>query len=129
MGLFSRSSAKREEQQRADDARHAHAELAEHALVGVVPIGSTKWRQRVKVAGRVKAIRVQPWADEVASLELTLADDTGGITIVFLGRRRIGGIDLGTHLVAEGMTSTHNGLLTILNPEYQLLPHQVELPY
>lgn len=128
MGLFGRS-ARREQEREAETARVAVAELADHALAGVVPIGSTRWRQRVRVAGRVKAIRVQPWADEVASLELTLADDTGGITVVFLGRRRIGGIDLGTHLVAEGMTSTHNGLLTILNPEYQLLPHQVRLPY
>lgn len=128
MGLFDRS-ARREQEREAESARVAVAELADHALAGVVPIGSTRWRQRVRVAGRVKAIRIQPWADEVASLELTLADDTGGITIVFLGRRRIGGIDLGTHLVAEGMTSTHNGLLTILNPEYQLLPHQVRLPY
>lgn len=128
MGLFDRT-ARREEERQAETTRAAVADLAEHALVGVTPIGSTQWRQRVRVAGRVKAIRIQPWADEVASLELTLADDTGGITIVFLGRRRIGGIDLGTHLVAEGMTSSHNGLLTILNPEYQLLPHEVRLPY
>jgi len=128
MGLFDRS-ARREEEREATQLRVALAELSEHALTGVVPIGSTRWRQRVRVAGRVKAIRVQPWADKVASLELTLADGSGGITIVFLGRRRIGGIDLGTHLVAEGVTSTHHGLLTILNPEYQLLPHEVRLPY
>ena len=128
MGLFDRT-ARREEERQAETTRAAVTDLAEHALAGVMPIGSTQWRQRVRVAGRVKAIRIQPWADEVASLELTLADDTGGITIVFLGRRRIGGIDLGTHLVAEGMTSSHNGLLTILNPEYQLLPHEVRLPY
>jgi hypothetical protein len=77
----------------------------------------------------VKALRVQPWADQVASLELTLADQTGGITVVFLGRRTLGGVNLGTHLVVEGMTSEHNRLLTILNPAYQLLPRQVELPY
>ncbi|MFM8863205.1 MAG: DNA-binding protein [Acidimicrobiia bacterium] len=128
MGLFDRS-ARREQEREAESRQVAVTQLADHALTGVVPIGTTRWRQRVRVAGRVKAIRIQPWADEVASLELTLADDTGGITIVFLGRRRIGGIDLGTHLVAEGMTSTHNGLRTLLNPEDQLLPHEVRLPY
>ena len=72
---------------------------------------------------------MQPWADQVASLELTLADETGGITVVFLGRRTLGGVHLGTHLIVEGMTSEHHRLLTILNPAYQLLPRQVALPY
>ena len=94
-----------------------------------MPIADVKWREKVKVAGRVKALRVQPWADQVASLELTLADETGGITVVFLGRRTLGGVHLGTHLIVEGMTSEHHRLLTILNPAYQLLPRQVELPF
>lgn len=128
MGLFDRSS-KRADAERLEQTRLAFEELAAHALDGAMPIGEARWRQRVKVAGRVKALRIQPWADEVASLELTLSDSTGGITIVFLGRRRIGGIDLGTHLVAEGMTSAHQGLLTILNPAYQLLPREVPLPH
>lgn len=128
MGLFSRT-AKRDEERRVAETRAAFAELGAIALDGVTPIGDAQWRTRVKVAGRVRAMRIQPWADEVASLELTLADSTGGITVVFLGRRRLGGIELGTHLVAEGMTSAHHGLLTILNPAYQLLPHAVPLPY
>lgn len=128
MGLFSRTS-KREEERRIAETRAAFAELGALALDGVVPIADATWRQRVKVAGRVKAIRIQPWAEEVASLELTLADGTGGITVVFLGRRRLGGIELGTHLVVEGMTSAHHGLLTILNPAYQLLPREVVLPH
>ncbi|MEX1218586.1 MAG: DNA-binding protein [Acidimicrobiales bacterium] len=103
--------------------------LGQQALSDVIAISDVKWRQKVKVAGRVKALRVQPWADQVASLEITLADETGGITVVFLGRRTIGGINLGSHLVVEGMTSEHHRLLTILNPAYQLLPRQVALPY
>lgn len=128
MGLFSRTE-KEAERRRAADTEAAFRELGAIALEGVAPIGDARWRERIKVAGRVKAMRVQPWADQVASLELTLADGTGGITVVFLGRRKLGGIDLGTHLVAEGTTSEHNGLLTMLNPSYQLLPHQVALPY
>ena len=85
MRLFSRA-AKREEERRVEETRAAFAELGAIALAGVTPIGDAQWRQRVKVAGRVKAMRIQPWADEVASLELTLADGTGGITVVFLGR-------------------------------------------
>ena len=128
MGPFSRT-AKRDEQRRISETVAAYRELGALALADVTPIGASGWRERVKVAGRVKAMRIQPWADQVASLELTLADGTGGITVVFLGRRKLGGIDLGTHLVVEGMTSAHHGLLTILNPAYQLLPHEVALPY
>lgn len=128
MGLFSRTE-KESERRRSAETAAAFEELGALALRDVTPIGDARWRERVKVAGRVKAMRVQPWADQVASLELTLADGTGGITVVFLGRRKLGGIDLGTHLVAEGTTSEHHGLLTMLNPAYQLLPHQVSLPY
>jgi hypothetical protein len=128
MGLFS-SDAKRLEKERIDQTGRQFADLGTRSLAGVVPIADVKWREKVKVAGRVKALRVQPWADQVASLELTLADETGGITVVFFGRRTLGGVHLGTHLIVEGMTSEHHRLLTILNPAYQLLPRQVALPY
>ena len=128
MGLFSRN-AKRLEAESSAKTKDAFDMLGREALGGVIPISDVRWREKVKVSGRVKALRVQPWADQVASLELTLADQTGGITVVFLGRRTLGGVNLGTHLVVEGMTSEHNRLLTILNPAYQLLPRQVELPY
>lgn len=128
MGLFARTS-KRLEAASSAKTKAAFDALGQQALRGVIQISDVKWRENVRVAGRVKALRVQPWADQVASLELTLADKTGGITVVFLGRRTLGGVNLGTHLVVEGMTSEHNHLLTILNPSYQLLPRQVELPY
>lgn len=128
MGLFT-SSAKRLEKARTDQIKKQFADLGARSLTDVIPIADVKWREKVKVAGRVKALRVQPWADQVASLELTLADHTGGITVVFLGRRTLGGVHLGSHMVVEGMTSEHHHLLTILNPSYQLLPRQVELPY
>lgn len=128
MGLFTRN-AKRIDKEHQDALTETFDRLGATSLEGVIPISDVKWREKVKVAGRVKALRVQPWADQVASLELTLADGTGGVTVVFFGRRTLGGVKLGTHLVVEGMTSEHHHLLTILNPEYQLLPRQVQLPY
>lgn len=128
MGLFT-SKTKRLEKERAIQTKQQFAALGERSLTGVIPIADVKWRETVKVAGRVKALRVQPWADQVASLELTLADSTGGVTVVFFGRRTLGGVTLGSHLIVEGMTSEHHHLLTILNPSYQLLPRQVALPY
>jgi len=54
---------------------------------GTMPIGSVEHRQRVLVSGRIRAMRVQPWSG-VPALECTLADDSGGIAVVFLGAAR-----------------------------------------
>jgi RecJ-like exonuclease len=86
---------------------------------GVTAIASVTWRQRAKVRGRVKAVRVQPLAG-VPTLECTVYDETGGLAVVFLGRREIPGIRPGATLTAEGMVSDHQGRLAILNPAYQL---------
>ena len=86
---------------------------------GVSPIASVTWRQRAKVRGRVKAVRVQPLAG-VPTLECTVYDESGGLAVVFLGRREIPGIRPGATLTAEGMVSDHQGRLAILNPAYQL---------
>jgi hypothetical protein len=39
----------------------------------------------------------------------------------FLGRRSLAGLDVGSQLRAEGMVGEIDGLLTILNPNYELL--------
>lgn len=87
----------------------------------VTPIGEVTWRSRVRVHGKVKAIRVQPWNGSPA-LEITLTDETGGLLVIFLGRRSIGGIDLGRIMEVEGMTGSQRGYLAILNPIYELKP-------
>jgi hypothetical protein len=88
---------------------------------GVIPIAEVTWRHRARVCGRVKAVRVQPLAG-VPTLECTVFDESGGLAVVFLGRREIPGIQPGTKLAAEGMVTEHQGRLAILNPDYQLLP-------
>ncbi|HEY6533168.1 MAG TPA: OB-fold nucleic acid binding domain-containing protein [Acidimicrobiales bacterium] len=128
MALFSRA-AKAEEARLQAETSAAFAELGEAALEGVIPIGTVEWRARVKVAGRIKALRIQPWSEKIQSLELTLVDGTGGITVVFLGRRSIGGVKLGARLVVEGTVAETRNQLALLNPAYQLLPHEVALPF
>ena len=87
----------------------------------MTPIGDVRWRERVVVRGRVRSMRVRPWAGEVGALELTVVDPSGGISAVFLGRTAIGGIHLGTDLEIEGMVGEHGARLTILNPVYRLI--------
>jgi len=86
------------------------------------PIGECRWRERVNVVGRIRALRVQPWEGSAPTLEATLVDETGGIVIAFLGRQAIGGIKLGAHLEAEGVVVESRGALALLNPSYTLLP-------
>jgi hypothetical protein len=83
-------------------------------------IASLGSRQRSTVAGRVRAIRVQPWGGNPA-LECTLADETGSITVVFFGRREIGGVRLGTIMSVTGVAGEHHGMRAILNPEYAII--------
>ncbi len=89
-------------------------------VVGTVAIEDVDWRQRVRVAGRVRSIRV-PTGASVANLECTLVDSTGAILLVFQGRRRIAGIQEGVQLIAQGTVAAWEGSLAILNPEYELI--------
>jgi amino acid transporter len=84
------------------------------------PIGDAQWRQRVRVAGRVRSVRVQPRAG-TSNLECVIADHTGRLLLVFQGRRRIPGIQPGARLVVEGMVGDWSRRQAILNPDYQLI--------
>ncbi|HEV3135727.1 MAG TPA: amino acid permease [Acidimicrobiia bacterium] len=84
-----------------------------------VVIADVEWRQRVRVTGTVSALRVQSMSGTCA-LECTLVDDTGGISVLFLGRRTIAGIQIGTRLTVEGMVVDHHGRLAIMNPVYEI---------
>ena len=86
----------------------------------VTPIGETRWREPARVRGRVRSLRIQPWAD-VATLEAVVVDDTGGLVLVFLGRRRVAGMELGSTVVASGMVGQTRGYLAILNPTLELV--------
>jgi amino acid transporter len=96
-----------------------------HAIAVVVP-GSTSiidatWRKRVTLAGRVRSIRVAPLHD-APTLELVLVDATAAISVIFLGRRSLAGVDVGTRMIVDGTVGIHKARLAIMNPKYQLLP-------
>jgi amino acid transporter len=88
---------------------------------GATPIGAVAYRQRARVAGKIKSLRIQPWAG-VATLECVIVDGTGGINLVFLGRKHVPGLAPGVRLVAEGTIGDHGGKLAILNPLYRIVP-------
>ena len=109
-------AADRERAARALSHREAFGERAR----GTIPIADAEWRNRVRVAGRVRSVRVQPRAG-TSNLECLLADDSGQLLLVFQGRRRIPGIQPGARLVVEGMVGDWARRQAILNPDYELI--------
>jgi hypothetical protein len=73
-------------------------------------------------------VRVQPRSG-VATLECTVVDGTGSMTVVFLGRREFPGLHTGRRVVVEGIVGEHHGRLAMLNPRLELLAEaHVEKP-
>ena len=91
-----------------------------HYAEDVTPIGAVQWRKRAQVQGKVTSIKPAP-SSAAPVLEIELWDESGGITLQFLGRREIAGLEVGSELRAEGMVGEENGALKILNPSYELL--------
>jgi hypothetical protein len=56
----------------------------------------------------------------VPALEAELYDGSGVITLVWLGRRRIAGIEPGRCLRVEGRVGLHAGQRIMFNPRYEL---------
>src|SRR5690242_20387066 len=88
---------------------------------GASPVSDCQVGQPVVVAGTLRAVVLRPLAG-VPTLEAELYDGTGTITLVWLGRRRIRGIDPGRALVARGRLTRREGKPTVFNPAYELRP-------
>ena len=95
-------------------------EPVSHGSTNSVKIGKIIWRKRALVVGRVTAIRVAP-QNSAPVLEVEIWDETGGVTLQFLGRRELMGLNVGATLQAEGMVGDEDGALKILNPAYQII--------
>lgn len=75
--------------------------------------------EEVTVLGRLRSIEVSPKAGE-ASLEAELYDGTEAVTLVWIGRRRIPGIEAGRTVRVRGRLGERNGTKVIYNPHYEL---------
>ncbi|MDP9117755.1 MAG: OB-fold nucleic acid binding domain-containing protein [Actinomycetota bacterium] len=73
----------------------------------------------VTVAGRLRAVVYNP-SDTVPTLEAQLFDGTAFVDLVWLGQRRIAGIEPGRRIKASGRVGVHGGQLAIYNPYYEL---------
>jgi len=91
--------------------------------VGATHIADAPHREKTRIAGVVRGVTLRP-VGGVPALEADLFDGTGSVDVVWLGRRRIAGIDPGTTMVAEGRIGEQRGRLMMFNPAYTLLPRK-----
>ncbi len=103
----------------SDELRYAQEIRAWAAKVpGAVPIAEAPVRSRSKLAGVVRRITVRPLEGH-ESLEALLYDGTGEVTVVWMGRRSIHGLNLGTRLVVEGMLAEQRSERRLVNPTFE----------
>lgn len=94
--------------------------LAENSLrQGACTCSNAELGERVVIAGRLRSVVYTP-NEHVPSLTAELYDGSGSVQLVWLGRRRIPGIEPGRSLKVQGRVAVRDGEQTIFNPWYEL---------
>ena len=102
-----------------DHAIDAEELRAGTAIAGCEPVSACRKGKVVTVTGRLKSVVYTP-RETVPTLEAELFDGSGSVTLVWLGRRRIPGIEPGRTLTARGRFAAFDGKQVIYNPWYEL---------
>lgn len=88
---------------------------------GAMPISTCGDRQLVDLCGDVASVTINPHGGKPA-LEVELRDGSGAVTLVWLGRRKIPGIEPGRNIRVAGRISCGaSGQRVLFNPRYELL--------
>ncbi len=111
---FRAAMASREEVDAVEE-RQAARELRTTAVADVVP------RNRAVVSGVLRSVVLRP-AGQVQAVEAELYDGSGSLSLIWLGRRQIAGIEPGRRILVEGLVAEVRGDRRIFNPRYELLP-------
>lgn len=75
----------------------------------------------VTLCGRIRATTLRP-AQTCPAVEIDLYDGSGHLAVIWLGRRRIRGIEPGRTIVVHGRVTAPAGVPTMYNPRYELQP-------
>jgi len=95
------------------DAERSGAQRADECKCG----------QEVTVLGRLRSVEYGP-QDAAATLEAELFDGTEGVTLIWMGRRRIPGIEPGRTMRVRGRLALREGRKVLYNPYYEICPAQ-----
>jgi hypothetical protein len=105
---------------------HEAQELQKDCVeMGAVLISELPDRELVRVAGTLRTVTLRPRAG-VPALVAELYDGSGSISLVWLGRRQIPGIEPGRALIASGRVTRDHDQSVIFNPRYELRPAGAE---
>ncbi len=110
---FFRHMAETDEERLAEELREWSS-----TIEGTVRVVDCPNRRRVKVAGMVRRITIRP-VEGFEALEAVIYDGTGELTAVWLGRRSIHGLLLGSRLILEGVMGRDKRGLRIVNPTFE----------
>lgn len=102
-------------------AQHLDAEQLQNEVeqLACTMLNRVSRGESVTVGGRLKAVVYTP-REHLPTLEAELFDGTETIRLVWLGRRRIAGIEPGRRLIVRGRVGVHEGRPAIYNPWYEL---------
>jgi len=89
--------------------------------LGATPIAELADRSDATVSGSVRSVTLRPRVN-VPALVVELYDGSKALDLIWLGRRRIGGIVPGTYLTARGRVTFRHGIPTMFNPAYEIKP-------
>lgn len=106
------------------------------AAGGITPLDQLPDRGRVLCQGHIESVTFVP-ADRTAEFSAIVSEDDAGyrpagagrtrpprLRIVWLGRRRVPGIEAGAQIRVEGMLARGKDMPTIFNPRYEILSRQ-----
>lgn len=89
------------------------------AKAGCCPILEAEDRTYVQLQGSLSTVTLRPRGG-VPALEAELYDGSGAITLIWLGRRRITGIEPGRRIRVEGRIGLQDKTRVMFNPRYEL---------
>jgi hypothetical protein len=92
---------------------------AETAAAGCMPVQECRRGQFATVTGRLRTVVYTPRTN-LPTLEAELYDGSDVVTLVWLGRRQIAGIEPGRALTVRGRIAVREDRKVIYNPYYEL---------
>ena len=117
-GLFSRVTARLARTELEFEAQELQEDTGR---IGATPIAELADRSDAVVCGSVRSVTLRPRVN-VPALVVELYDGSKTLNLIWLGRRRVGGIVPGTYLTAHGRVTYKHGIPTIFNPAYEIKP-------
>jgi hypothetical protein len=83
-------------------------------------LASQSDRAVCSIHGEIRSVTTRPVSDGVPALEAQLYDGSGNLTLVWLGRREITGIEPGRRLTVHGRIGRRGESCVLYNPRYEL---------